>query len=75
MPTIANLTNAAIRMFFDDHLPPHFHLVGPDSSAQISLATLDVIQGHASRRDLAEARAWARANMDVLTTNWSEFND
>lgn len=69
------LTNAAIRMFFDDHVPPHFHLVGPDSNAQVSLATLEVVRGHASRRDLEEAREWAKANAALLTVKWSEFNE
>lgn len=75
MPTIVFLTNAAIRMYFDDHVPPHFHLIGADSNAQISLATLDVIRGEASRRDLDEAQEWAKANMELLAAKWSEFNE
>lgn len=75
MPTIATLTNAKIQMFADDHVPPHFHLFGPNSNAQIRLDDLTILRGCADRGDLREAAAWAAANRDFLAAEWSRLND
>ena len=45
MPTIAALGNVLIRMFADDHNPPHFHVVTPDHEALIRLSDLSVMAG------------------------------
>ena len=75
MPTITVLSNAKIEMFADDHSPPHFHLRGPNSNALIGLNTLSVLRGRASRGDLAEAFAWAKANVDLLEAEWRRLNE
>jgi len=62
-------------MFADDHAPPHFHLVGPESHAQIEIGSLQPLRGRASRRDLAEARVWARAHAGLLERMWRELNE
>jgi hypothetical protein len=75
MPTIARLSGAVIRMYADDHPPPHFHLVGAKSDAMIRLDTLDMLRGVADRRDLAEAVAWARSNLGALEMEWTRLNE
>ena len=45
-------------MFFADHNPPHFHVLGRDGQAQVAIETLEVI-GMRGKVDLAEALAWA----------------
>jgi len=42
-----------IRMYYDDHAPPHFHAYYQGNSAQISIETLAVLQGSLPRRALA----------------------
>lgn len=75
MPTIAELRNCKVQMFADDHVPPHFHLYGPDTNCLVDLATLQVIRGTYDRRDLEEARAWAEENVLLLAQRWSELNE
>ncbi|CAO3451823.1 hypothetical protein [Azospirillum argentinense] len=75
MPTIAMLTNAKIEMYAGDHVPPHFHLRGPNSNAMVRLDTLTVLRGRYDRRDLVEAVAWAREHMDHLSAEWSRLNE
>ena len=66
MPTIGRLSRATVRVYADDHPPPHFHLIGPESDAMIRLGTMEVLRGSADRRDLAEARSWSARNPEVL---------
>jgi hypothetical protein len=75
MPTIAILSNAKIQMFADDHAPPHFHLYGAKSNAQIRLDTLTVLRGRVDAADLREAAVWAAANGAFLAAEWSRLNE
>lgn len=62
-------------MYADDHAPPHFHLVGPDSNAMVRLGTLEVLRGVADRRDLADAVSWAARNAVMLEAEWRKLNE
>ena len=75
MPTIARLSGATIKVYADDHAPPHFHLIGARSDAMVRLGTLEVLRGIADRRDLEQAMAWASANPGVLETEWERLNE
>lgn len=76
MPTIHQLTHALkICMFADDHVPPHFHVIGSDTECLVRISDLQVIEGTYRRRDLAAAMAWAGENIEVLERKWSELNE
>jgi len=49
------LTKASIYVYYGDHAPPHFHVVGPDTDVLIDLRTLQVMRGRYTRQALAEA--------------------
>jgi hypothetical protein len=46
MPTIAYFYGIAIRMFFNDHPPPHFFASYGGHEANVSIETGEVIEGH-----------------------------
>ena len=60
-------------MFFADHNPPHFHVLGREGAAQVRIDTLEVI-AQSGRVDLGEALEWAAANRSVLEAKWVEFS-
>lgn len=66
-------SNAEIAMFFADHNPPHFHVLGREGAAQVTIETLDVI-AMSGRVDLREALQWAAANKDALHAKWNELS-
>jgi len=74
MPVIIRLQHCVIAMYFNDHNPPHFHVVTPEAEAQVALASLEVVQGKVDRRAEREARDWAERNRDLLWLKWEEFN-
>jgi Domain of unknown function (DUF4160) len=45
MPTISQFYGIAIRMYFDDHPPPHFHAYYGNDAAKIEIDTLQVSEG------------------------------
>ena len=52
MPELSRFYGIIVRMFYDDHPPPHFHVVYGGEQAQISINTLEVIEGSIKRRAL-----------------------
>ncbi len=60
-------------MFFADHDPPHFHVLGRDGAAQVAIEDLEVI-AMSGRVDLREALAWAAQNKDLLRAKWKELS-
>jgi hypothetical protein len=40
VPSVHRLPNATIYVYASDHAPPHFHVVGPNSNAQIRMDDL-----------------------------------
>jgi hypothetical protein len=62
-------------MYFDDHNPPHFHILGHDGrEAEVALAGLRRIKGEVDRRAMREALAWAVANAAFLKETWDDFS-
>jgi uncharacterized protein YhfF len=62
-------------MYFDDHPPPHFHVItNSDDAAVYLIETLEVWAGD-DLRDAAEALAWAAANGDELRARWQQYSE
>ncbi|MEI9851888.1 MAG: DUF4160 domain-containing protein [Sphingomonas sp.] len=60
-------------MFFADHPPPHFHVLGREGAAQVTIESLEVI-AMSGRIDLREALEWATENKALLEAKWMEFS-
>ena len=74
MPTISWFYGIAIRMFFNDHPPPHFHAIhGPDE-AQVSIETGRVINGRLPPTARRLVRLWAVMYHDQLMANWTRLS-
>lgn len=70
MPTISAFYGLSIRMFFNDHAPPHFHARYGEFEATIDINSRSVIKGELPRRALALAQEWAMIHRGELLDNW-----
>jgi Domain of unknown function (DUF4160) len=75
MPTLKRFGAASVRMYADDHHPPHFHIVGADFQVLVRISDCAVIEGEAKADQIAEALKWARANRELLALKWAELNE
>ena len=73
MLRIARFASAEIAMYFADHPPPHFHVLGREGAAQVDIETLEVIASR-GRIDLREAPAWAAAHRAELRAHWARLS-
>ena len=74
MPTVKDFGRFKIRIYFDDHGEPHFHIIAADFAAKVSIETLELIAGDAPSRVLKQARDWADANRTQLRDVWNRGN-
>ncbi len=70
MLTISTFFGILIRMYFDDHGVPHFHVYYAEYEAKIAIDSLEVIEGGVPRRALALVLEWAAEHREELRTNW-----
>ncbi len=70
MPIISRFFGIIVRMFFNEHAPPHFHVEYAEYRAIINIRTLVLIEGHLPRRALELVQDWAELHRDELLKDW-----
>jgi hypothetical protein len=70
MPTISEFFGILIRMYYDDHNPPHFHANYGEHEALISIDTLELLEGSLPRRVKALVIEWAIDHRKELVEDW-----
>jgi len=71
MPIISDFFGIFIRMFFDEHAPPHFHAQYGEFKATIDIQKLTLMKGKLPRRALELVLDWAELHQTELLQNWS----
>lgn len=74
MGKLHTIGNVIIRVYANDHLPPHFHAVGPDSQALILIETLAVDQGSLPVPARKAVLAWAAEHRTEIVREWNRIN-
>lgn len=70
MPTISIFYGIVIRMFWQDHSPPHFHAEYAGYGISVSIQTLEVLSGEMPKRPLSLILEWASGNRAALLEDW-----
>jgi hypothetical protein len=71
MPIISRFFGIIIRMFFNEHAPPHFHAEYGEYRAVINIQTLEVMEGRLPRRALELVLEWAEFHRVELLDDWN----
>ncbi len=69
MPEISRFYGIIIKMYFNEHNPPHFHIEYQDYEAIMNIETGDVT-GKLSRRAIRLVYDWLDENKEALLENW-----
>jgi hypothetical protein len=70
VPEISRFFGIVIKMFFDDHSPPHFHAEYAGSVALIGIRTLAVFSGRLPPRAMGLVIEWATLHQQELLADW-----
>jgi len=63
-----------IRVYANDHPPPHFHAIAPDFEALIEIETLTIMYGRLSPQARKAVMAWALPNRAAIAAEWNRIN-
>ena len=75
MPIISTFFGIIIRMYFDDHPPPHFHASYPGFEAFVGISDGEVIHGALPRKAARIVKQWALDHNAELAANWQRGAD
>jgi len=70
MPEICRFYGIIIKMFFEDHNPPHFHAEYGSFEALVEVDTLAIIGGKLPPRALGLVMEWAALHQKELLLLW-----
>ncbi|MGY2238303.1 DUF4160 domain-containing protein [Pseudomonas gingeri] len=74
MATLHSERNWKIKIYPDDHAPPHFHVQTPDGESLVLIDGLNVLGHGADTKALKAALSWARTHTAELWRVWHEQN-
>jgi hypothetical protein len=72
MPPIKDFGGYRIVMYFEDHNPPHVHVVSPNFEALVSIRDGMVFRGSIPATARRKTLAWIEANREVLLAMWEQ---
>ena len=74
MGKVHTIGKTEIRIYPNDHLPPHFHIINPDFEALIEIETFVIYRGFLKGPAGKAALDWAKANVHVLKAEWNRLH-
>jgi hypothetical protein len=71
MPEVSRFYGIVIKIFYDDHNPPHFHAEYGEHEVLVSIGTLAILSGGLPARALGMVTEWASLHQRELSAAWS----
>lgn len=71
MPKISQFLGITIKMYFNDHNPPHFHAIYGEDEAVFSIDSIEIIKGKLPPRVTWLVIEWAGLHKKDLEKNWA----
>ncbi len=72
MPVISSFFGIYIRMYHDDHAPPHIHAEYQGNEALIQISDGKILQGHIPKKAERLIREWCDNHQKALLANWQK---
>ncbi len=74
MPEISRFYGILIKMFFDEHNPPHFHAIYGEYNGMFELNPLQMKEGDLPKNAKRMVLEWAQEHKAELLKMWNEQN-
>jgi phosphomannomutase len=70
MPEISRFYGIVIRMFYDEHNPPHFHAQYGEFNAVLKINDYALLEGYLPPKALGLVTEWASIHREELLKDW-----
>ncbi len=74
MPVISRFLGISIKMYYDDHVPPHFHARYGSFEMAVEIES-GVVRGTFPSRALRHVLEWRELRLDELRIAWRNVRD
>lgn len=74
MATLHSDGKVSVRVYANDHLPPHFHVTTPDREALVLIEDLSIHRGEIDAATRRRVWPWIEANRDAIAAEWNRIN-
>ena len=71
MPELCRFYGIIIRMFWEDHPPPHFHATYGNNEALVDILTGEIIAGSLPLGARSLVRQWTELHREELVADWN----
>jgi hypothetical protein len=68
---VGSVNGLKIKLFPNEHPPPHFHIESPDINASLTILTCDVCKGSVDSPTLKRIKEWHVKNKGKLIEAWN----
>ena len=72
MPVVSEFEGIEICLYFDDHLPPHFHAKYAGQEALVEIKNSCVLKGAIPSNKLKLVLAWSELHKQELKHSWNQ---
>ncbi len=70
VPVVSLFFGIVIRMYHDEHPPPHFHAAYQGFEAFVRIGDGEILHGELPRKAARLVRQWALDHREALMANW-----
>jgi len=70
MPEVSRFFGIVVRMYYDEHNPPHFHAIYGAHEAEVGIQPIGVLVGKLPNRAASLVIEWAAIHQQELIANW-----
>jgi hypothetical protein len=71
MPVISQFYGILIRMFYNDHVPAHFHAIYGEYELIVAISPITILEGKAPNRVRSMILEWTALHQEELSENWN----
>lgn len=71
MPSVCRFQGIAIYMYYNDHLPPHFHAQYQGGTMEVTINPVGILKGSLPPVQKALVFAWAQRRQQDLIDDWN----
>jgi Domain of unknown function (DUF4160) len=75
MPEVSRFFGILIRMYFDDHNPPHFHAIYAGTESKVGIDPIIFLEGQLPNRAASMVLEWAALHQRELMQNWNRLRN
>lgn len=74
MGKLYQIGSIIVRVYANDHLPHHFHIIAPDFEALVNLRTMAIEAGELPASARKQVWPWIEENRAAIVVEWNRTN-